>query len=155
MPDELLVEWWDQGPARQVIGQAELLPILLARGLWFAQLRNRRAIYFIDNDSARDAMIKADSQSPHSRAIIRLFYDLELFKQTWHWFARVSSSGNIADGPARFDFAEISKFPGARRKRAVVPTSLRSLPLHGFWDACTVKGGCAGAASSDAAPASF
>ena len=37
----------------QVIGQAELLPILVAKTIWESHVKNKKVIYFIDNDSAR------------------------------------------------------------------------------------------------------
>ena len=43
---------------KQVIGQAEILPIVVAKTVWKEQIRDRKVIYFIDNDSARMALIK-------------------------------------------------------------------------------------------------
>ena len=54
----------------QVIGQAELLPILVAKTIWEEHIENRKVIYFVDNDSARLAMIKGYSPVITSLRII-------------------------------------------------------------------------------------
>ena len=40
---------------KQIIGQAELLPVLVAKLVWMSTIANRRVFYFLDNDSARIA----------------------------------------------------------------------------------------------------
>ena len=54
----------------QVLGQAELLPILVAKTIWENHIKNKKVMYFVDNDSARLAMIKGYSPVITSLRII-------------------------------------------------------------------------------------
>jgi hypothetical protein len=54
---ELLLEWTG-GADKQVIGQAELLPVLLSRILWEKRLMGTDTIFFVDNYSALDALVR-------------------------------------------------------------------------------------------------
>ena len=54
----------------QVVGQAELLPILLARNTWRTNLRNAALISFVDNDAASHAVVSGSSPSLASSRII-------------------------------------------------------------------------------------
>ena len=54
-------EWKTKLDQTQVIGQAEIFPLLLARLTWGHRLRGRRVIYFIDNEAARIGLVRAYS----------------------------------------------------------------------------------------------
>ena len=57
------VEHWVGDKSRQtVINQAELFPCLVARLTWASTLAGRRNLSFIDNDGARDALIRGFSR---------------------------------------------------------------------------------------------
>ena len=86
---------------RQVIGQAEILPVLVAKTIWAEELSNRKVIYFIDNDSARLALIKGYSPVLTSLKLIMscAFEDAQL--RSSPWYARVPTKSNIADEPSR------------------------------------------------------
>jgi hypothetical protein len=71
-------------------------------------------LYCIDNDSARDALIKADSPSRHSARLIDVFFKTEAAKPSWPWFMRVASASNPADGPSRLCFDLMNEI-GAKR----------------------------------------
>ena len=58
---EQVEAWKTKLDQTQVIGQAELYPVLLAKLTWAKHLKNRRAIYFIDNEAARLGLVKAYS----------------------------------------------------------------------------------------------
>ena len=64
-----LREWRLRG-LKQVIGQAEVYPVLLARQLWRRWLKGRSAVVFVNNDSARFALIRGDSPSVASRDVL-------------------------------------------------------------------------------------
>ena len=53
--------WKTRMGQKQVIGQAELFPVLISKRTWASKLRNRRALYFIDNEAARLGLVKAYS----------------------------------------------------------------------------------------------
>ena len=46
---------------KQVIGQAEILPVLMAKMTWARILRGRKVIFFIDNEAARLGLVKSYS----------------------------------------------------------------------------------------------
>ena len=100
IPDSIVSEW-KATVGDQVIGQAELFPVALAKAAWSNRMKNRRVIYFVDNDAARFGMIKMSSPSMCSRHLIRLFYTLESLCPSMTWFARVPSKSNPADQPSR------------------------------------------------------
>ena len=51
--------WKSKADQKQVIGQAELFPLLVARLTWKDIIAGRRCMYFLDNESARIAMVRA------------------------------------------------------------------------------------------------
>lgn len=104
----------------QVSGQAELYPLLLARLTWAGRIAGRRIIWFIDNESARQAMIRAYSPVVSSLLIIVdcVTFDYTHAVQSWH--ARVPTGCNIADAPSRL---KMSKFLVDVECRVVDPVS--------------------------------
>ena len=106
---------------KQVIGQAELFPLLVARLTWSERLRGRSVIFFIDNESARIAAIKSYSPVlPSLRILMQCIgIDFELGISPWH--ARVPTCCNIADGPSRLDFSMAISLVGARVVPPVFP----------------------------------
>ena len=109
-----LVESWRASiGGMQVIGQVELLPLLLIRIGWPDRLHNRRTICFVDNDSARDGLIKAYSPSRPSMRIISAFYQAERLHPCWLWVARVPSKSNPADEPSRLEASQAAARYGA------------------------------------------
>ena len=97
---ELVADWKAEGKI-QTIGQAEILPVVLAR-LTFQQLfRHRRVCFFLDNDSARMGIIKGGSPSSSSDRMIQAIVSSEHETQCWAWYGRVPSPSNPGDGPSR------------------------------------------------------
>ena len=70
-------------------------------------------VLFVDNDSARHALIKGGSPSPASAQLVGLFWSAEAHLRSFVWVERVASSSNVADGPNRLEYA------GLRRLGAV------------------------------------
>ena len=101
LPDGLVAEWRTKQDQLQVIGQAEIYPLLVARLTWCAWLRGRRVIYFVDNEAARIGLVRAFSPVlPSMQLILQcLGWDYEFESQGW--YARVPSYSNIADDPSR------------------------------------------------------
>ena len=98
----------------QVIGQAELLPVLVAKTVWRRYLSNRKVIYFIDNDSARLALVRAYSPVLTSLSIIMKCAHQDALSRSSSWYARVPSKSNIADGPSRMKSEEVKRLYGAK-----------------------------------------
>ena len=99
-----LVKIWKSEGKTQVIGQAELLPTVMVRLADKESFRHRRLIFFIDNDSARQALIKGWSPSHSSNNIVQLMIQAEVQCQTWTWYSRVPTKSNPADDPSRLVF---------------------------------------------------
>jgi hypothetical protein len=93
--------WCTKLGQSQVIGQAELFPLLVARHTWRHKLIGRRVIYFIDNDSARMGMVKAYSPVLPSLDIICKCLSWDNENESVSWYARVPTVCNIADDPSR------------------------------------------------------
>ncbi len=88
----------------QVIGQAEILPVVSAKWTWLTELEGKRVLYFIDNDSARFALIRSYSPVPSSA---RLLWAMSLISSrsfSYDWFTRVQSFSNCGDHPSRLRF---------------------------------------------------
>ena len=67
---EVVESWVSKLGQKQVIGQAEIYPTLIARPSWSKRLFARRVVFFGDNDSARMACIKSYSPVLASLRII-------------------------------------------------------------------------------------
>ena len=102
---EQVDSWKTRLHQSQVIGQAELYPVLVAKKTWAAKLRNQRVIHFVDNEAARLGLVKAYSPVLPSLAIIMDCLRWDYDNGCESWFSRVPSKSNIADGPSRLDFS--------------------------------------------------
>ena len=101
LSERTISEWRTRLGQDQVIGQAELFPLLVSRLTWASRLRNRRVLYFIDNEAARIGMVKAYSPVLPSLNLIMSCLGWDYSNNSQAWFARVCSYSNIADGPSR------------------------------------------------------
>ena len=90
--------------ARQLIGQAELLPAVVAQRTWSQRWAGRRVLLFMDNDSARHALIRGGSTSTASAHLVGLFWREETLLRAYSWIERVPTASNVADGPSRLDY---------------------------------------------------
>ena len=106
--DERLVKTW-KSEQSQIINQVELYPVILLREHLGAALDGRKLLYFIDNDAAKDSLVKADSDSRWTTKLIRKFYDQERRYPSFPWFSRVPSYSNPADLPSRGGVLEAAK----------------------------------------------
>ena len=95
----------ERGVRRQLVGQAELLPVVLAQELWGDRFRGRRVLIFVDNDAARHALIKGASPSGPSALMVDAFWTREAELEAFSWVERVPSPSNPADAPSRLQFS--------------------------------------------------
>ena len=107
--------------SKQIIGQAEMVPVVLAKRVWKETLRSGRNLFFIDNESARECLVRNASPNVFSRAIILLSVIEDLRLGGLNWYARVPTSANWADGPSRNDFLDMASL-GAVRSELVWPS---------------------------------
>ena len=119
--EDTVASWRSKLEQKQVIGQAELYPLLIARLTWQSRLSGRRVIYFIDNESARIVAIKAYSPVLASLRIIVECISFDYDHGITSWYARVPTCCNIADGPSRFSVSEVSALTQAARVSPVFP----------------------------------
>ena len=61
-------------------------------------------VHFLDNESARYALLKGFGETVSAQAMISAITRLELERQTKSWYSRVPSFSNLADDPSRNDF---------------------------------------------------
>ena len=63
---------------------------------------HRRTFVFIDNDAARAALVKQQSDVPAVTGLLWKLTVLMADKSFFPWYCRVASSSNPADEPSRF-----------------------------------------------------
>lgn len=90
---------------KQVIGQAEIFPVLVAKLTWASELARRRVIFFIDNESAKIALIRAYSPILASLKIALECSAWDFQNDCSSWYARVPTICNVADCPSRMELS--------------------------------------------------
>ncbi len=120
-----IVDHWQKDGSKQVIGQGELFPVLIAKEVWADTLSHARNLFFIDNESAREALIRNYSPSWSSRELILRVKILDARSASFDWYARVPTCANWADGPSRLRFEDILSIGGQEVK--IDPPSIRSV----------------------------
>lgn len=119
--NEQVEAWKTKLGQEQIIGQAELFPVLIAKLTWERFLRGRRTIYFVDNEAARLGLVKAYSPVLPSLALIMDCLAWDYKNEADSWYARVPSSSNISDGPSRLDFLQVEEAFSARKVDPTFP----------------------------------
>ncbi len=119
-----LTRAWMNSVGDQIITQVELFAVLIARVQLEKATRGRKVVYFIDNDAARDSLIKGYSDSKASMNVIYQFFALERTSPSSLWFARVPSHSNVSDAPSRGLVRETSAEYNARIVTTHIPTSM-------------------------------
>ena len=115
--DEVPSNWthkWKAEGRRQLICQAELFPVLIAKNTWKSFLRGRSILWFIDNNSSLAAIIRSYSPVLDSFEMLVINARLDVELQCLHWYSRVPSLSNLSDDPSRLKFDELKKH-GFRR----------------------------------------
>jgi hypothetical protein len=123
---DTLAQWKTKECQKQVIGQAEIYPMAVARVTWAEKLRGRKVIFFVDNDSARIASIKGYSPVLPSLRIIMENVKWDCIHDCASWYGRVPTSSNIADDPSRMDSLILKTVFGARIVEPILPMGGRS-----------------------------
>ena len=118
--DELLLDiLTDGGVKRQVVGQPELFPCVMARHVWSKRLRERLSSHYVDNEAARFGLIKGASPTRDSAWFINDFWNRETQLGSFTWVERASSACNCADKPSRGCWSVY--VDGRRAQRVQVP----------------------------------
>lgn len=120
-PPEVIAEW-AAGGEPHAIAQAELLPVLVARLTWADRLRNRFVVYYIDNESVREALVRGWTGALASRALLLQCAWADVALSAVSWYARVPSPSNPADGPSRLEDPAMPEWPDAVEDVPVPPS---------------------------------
>jgi len=113
-----LVSWRTRLEQTQLIGQAEIFPMLLARLIWSKYLADNWVVYFGDNDSARQALVKAYSPILPSLHLVIQCVECDYTNKSTPWYARVPAEANIADAPSRLEASKLLADCGLERGKA-------------------------------------
>ena len=116
--------WKSKLEQKQVIGQAEIFPVLVAKLTWGEKLKGRRVIFFLDNESAKIALIRAYSPVLASLKLVMESSAWDFHNNCSAWYARVPTCCNIADEPSRMVIGEFLLKLGVKVVRPSLP--------HGF-----------------------
>jgi len=116
--DLIVAAWLKDGGRKRAIHQAEVYPALIAVELWAERLRGRRVILFVDNEAAKEAIIKGTSSSRASAKLVTNFWRRAAEAELYLWVERVPSAANPADAPSRRACPELA-LAGCRRRCAV------------------------------------
>ena len=98
---QALVQLWLRDVGDQIICQIEMFAYVTVRYKLCESLHNKVAIAWIDNDPARYALLKGNSDSFSLQAMCRLSQQIELEVPSTIWYERASSYSNPSDGPSR------------------------------------------------------
>lgn len=112
VPKPIIAKWQSSG-GKQIISQSELATVVLARVETKALLKNRRVIFFIDNEAARFALIKGVSGKSSMQVLTSIFHETDLVCPCFHWIERVPSPSNPSDLPTRGKTRELVALTGA------------------------------------------
>lgn len=99
--DQRLLDKWLGIGKVQLITELELLPVLVGMAHYNGEIRGRRVLWFVDNNSVRDMLSKGSS--PMIQLFTMLLEVGRLIHQshTMVWYSRVPSKSNVADFPSR------------------------------------------------------
>ena len=113
-----LVEHWMKTVGQQIICEAEMYALLLARLHLGKRFSKRRMIFWVDNEACRFSVIKSTSRSAALLVMTQEFHYLREKDQVMVWIERVPSSSNAADWPSRGEFQLAEKAIGGSSVRA-------------------------------------
>ena len=108
-----LVQHWRTTVGSQIICQAEMYAVLLARFHIHELFSSRRVIIWVDNEACRFALIKSVSPSVSLLAMVQIFHSLGEDDGLTCWIERVPSEANVADLPSRGEGRQASDLLGA------------------------------------------
>ena len=112
------------------IYELEILPVLLAIKLWAKLLCRSHVVFYLDNNAAHSALVRADGATPTARGMINEFVKIEKLLHLLPWFGRVPSHSNPADDASRLSF-NVPWLSKAKQKQVVLPSHLSQ------WGICT------------------
>ena len=109
-----LTSHWISQVGSQIICEAELYAVLLARVYIGSRCQNRRAIFWVDNDASRLCLIKTVSSSTPMLVMAQMFHMRLEDDNLVCWMERVPSEANLADLPSRGHVEEAATIIGGQ-----------------------------------------
>ena len=94
---QCFVNAWMRFGKRQVIAQTETFPVLVAKETWAELLAGRSVLCFLDNESAKMALIRNFSPVLDSFLLLQANAKLDIETQSKNWYSRVPSKSNPSD----------------------------------------------------------
>ena len=92
-------------------------------------MSDRYVLTFVDNESAKHALIVGISPVVSSAKLVSLSGELDAALEIRQWCARVPTASNIADAPSRLDFSELQR-DGSIGYQVFAPSSRCPLSLQ-------------------------
>lgn len=119
---------WKSAGKQHPVALTELYAVCVAKFIWRNRLDGARCIWFVDNQSVVDALIKGYSNDGPIKTLLLGFEHMDAAFPSFHWFARVPSSSNPSDLPSRGKFSELCKIIRfCRRCEARCPLTKQAL----------------------------
>lgn len=125
LSDADVAKWKSKATQKQVIGQAEIFPVLVAKLTWAEELKNKRVIFFLDNESAKIALIRAYSPVLSSLKMVMESAAWDFHNNCGTWYSRVPTACNVADDPSRMVVGELLKALNAKIVEPVLPDKMK------------------------------
>ena len=100
------VQLWTRSGKKQVIAQAEIFPVVIAKATWSTSLEGRSILWFLDNESARMSLVRNFSPILDSFFLLQLNARMDVSVQSRNWYSRVPSKSNPSDSASRLQFSE-------------------------------------------------
>ncbi len=122
---QLIEEWIMLTDKRQLVTEAELLPVILAKRLWSSLLCQSKLILWVDSEPAKFSLIRGLSETVSCNDIVQANNHLTVELQCIEWYSRVPSKSNPADDPSRLVFDKVITDLGAQIVQVEQPLSLR------------------------------
>ena len=105
------------------IYELELLPVLVAIKIWAQRLYKSHVVFYLDNNAAHSALVRADGATPVAAGIVNEFVKFEKLLHLLPWFVRVPSYSNPADDASRLNF-QVPWLTSATPVQVVLPAHL-------------------------------
>ena len=116
-----MLRHWSSETKDQLVGQSELLPVVLAKATWPDLVEDQGLVVFVDNNAARYGLVSGFSPVRESAGLIAASYALDSELGVFPCYSRVPSAANLADGPSRLDFSAVKAYAGAERFQPRAP----------------------------------
>ena len=91
------------------------------RHTWADKLRNRKVIFFVDNESAKIALIRAYSPVLASLKLVMQTAAWDYQNHCGAWYTRVPTICNIADAPSRMEVSDLMRKLGVELVKPILP----------------------------------